>query len=122
MNTDFCSVDRRLLATGYVPLIDFAAAAQIAGEAIELGCKGLIIPSACPADHGPSHIELDPLWATAQEAGIPILFHVGGEEKMRASYFNNGLPRVLDFHGGDENFTGLSFMTIPLSVWQTMAR
>ena len=61
------------------------------------------------------------MWATAQEAGIPILFHVGGEDKMRASYFNNGLPRVLDFHGGDENFTGLSFMTIPLSVWQTMA-
>ena len=23
--------------------------------------------------------------------------------------------------GGDENFTGLSYMTIPLSVWQTMA-
>lgn len=121
MNTDFCAVDRRLLATGYVPLIDFAAAPVIAREAIELGCKGLIIPSACPKHHSPSHVALDPLWATAQEAGIPILFHVGGEEKMRASYFENGLPRVLDFHGGAENFTGLSFMSIPLALWQTMA-
>jgi uncharacterized protein len=121
MNTDFCAVDRRLLATGYVPLVDFEAAPVIAKEAIELGCKGLIIPSACPKHHSPSHIALDPLWATAQEAGVPILFHVGGEEKMRPSYFENGLPRVLDFHGGAENFTGLSFMTIPLSVWQTMA-
>ncbi|MEZ5558104.1 MAG: amidohydrolase family protein [Pseudomonadales bacterium] len=121
MNADFCAIDRRLLATGYVPLIDFDAAPRIAAEAIELGCKGLIIPSSCPRGHSPSHIALDPLWATAQEAGVPILFHVGGEEKMRASYFENGLPRVLDFHGGDENFTALSFMTIPLSLWQTMA-
>jgi predicted TIM-barrel fold metal-dependent hydrolase len=121
MNSDFCSVDERLLATGYVPLIDFDAAPVIAREAIELGCRGLIIPSACPKQHSPSHIALDPLWAVAQEAGVPILFHVGGEEKMRASYFENGLAKVKDFHGGDENFTALSFMTIPLSVWQTMA-
>lgn len=121
MNTDFCSVDRRLLATGYVPLVDFEAAPVIAREAIELGCKGLIVPSACPQRHSPSHRALDPLWASAEEAGVPILFHVGGEEKMRASYFENGLPRVLDFHGGAENFTSLSFMTIPLSLWQTMA-
>ncbi len=121
MNADFCSVDRRLLATGYVPLIDFEAAPEIAREAIELGCKGLVIPSACPRTHAPSHVALDPLWATAQEAGVPILFHVGGEEKMRESYFENGLPRVKDFHGGDENFTSLSFMAIPLSLWQTMA-
>lgn len=121
MNADFCSVDHRLLATGYVPLIDFDAAPAIAREAIDLGCRGLIIPSACPKAHSPSHLGFDPLWAVAQEAGAPILFHVGGEEKMRPSYFENGLPKVKDFHGGDENFTSLSFMTIPLSVWQTLA-
>jgi predicted TIM-barrel fold metal-dependent hydrolase len=48
------------------------------------------------------------------------LFHVGGEEKMGRAYANNGGERVLDFHGGDENFTGLSYMAIPLSIWQTM--
>ncbi len=79
-----------------------------------------MIPSACPRGHSPSHVELDPLWATAQEAGVPILFHVGGETKMDPAYFENGLPRVKDFHGGDENFTGLSFMAIPLALWQTM--
>ena len=121
MNADFCSVDKRLLATGYVPLVDIDAAPEIARQAIELGCKGLIVPSKCPRSHSPTHIGLDPLWALAQEAGVPILFHVGGEEKMSNSYTENGMPKVLDFHGGDENFTGLSFMTIPLSVWQTMA-
>ena len=66
-------------------------------------------------------MDLDPFWALVQEAGLPILFHVGGEEKMHRDYFNNGLPQVLDFHGGAENFTSLSFMTIPLSVWQTLS-
>ena len=121
MMADFCSVDRRLLATGYVPLLDIEAAPRIAREAIDLGCRGLMVPSRCPPSHSPSHIGLDPLWALIEEAGLPVLFHVGGEEKMNPAYFENGLPRVLDFHGGAENFTSLSFMTIPVAVWQTLA-
>lgn len=121
MMTEFCSVDRRLLATGYVPLVDRARAPQIAREAIALGAKGIVIPSRCPPGFSPSHVELDPLWALLEEAGLPVLFHVGGEEKMSHDYLENGLPRVKDFHGGDENFTSLTFMTIPLSVWQTLS-
>ena len=121
MMTQFCSVDRRLLATGYVPLIDRARAPQIALEALRLGAKALMIPSRHPPGFSPSHRELDGLWAVAQEAGVPILFHVGGEEKMQKAYLENGLPYVKDFHGGDENFTSLSFMSIPLSVWQTLS-
>jgi len=121
MMTEFCSVDRRLLATGYVPLIDRARAPQIAREAIALGAKALVIPSRHPPGFSPSHVELDPLWALAQEAGLPILFHVGGEEKMHRDYLENGLPFVKDFHGGDENFTSLTFMAIPLSIWQSLS-
>src|SRR6185436_2937395 len=121
MMTEFCSVDRRLLGTGYVPLIDRARAPQIAREAIALGAKALVVPSRHPPGFSPSHRELDPLWALAQEAGLPILFHVGGEEKMHRDYLENGLPFVKDFHGGDENFTSLTFMAIPLSVWQTLS-
>ncbi len=57
----------------------------------------------------------------AQEAGLPILFHVGGETKMHATYAENGLPKVKDFHGGEENFTSVSFMAIPTAVMQTLA-
>lgn len=121
MVADFCAPDRRLLATGYVPIVDVETAPVIAREAVELGCAGLVINSAPPATYSPSHVGLDPLWAFAQEAGVPILFHVGGETKMDAAYLENGLPRVKDFHGGDENFTGLSFMAIPLAVWQTLS-
>jgi uncharacterized protein len=121
MMTDFCSVDRRLLATGYVPLMDFEPSAAAAKEAIELGAKALLIPSRCPKGHSPSHIAFDPVWRQAEEAGLPILFHVGGEEKLNPDYFENGLPRVKDFHGGEENFTSVSFMPIPHSVMQTLA-
>ncbi|MFL5297308.1 MAG: amidohydrolase family protein [Phenylobacterium sp.] len=121
MMTEFCSVDRRLLATGYVPLIDRARAPQLAREAIELGAKAIIVPSRHPPGFSPSHRELDPLWALLQETKLPVLFHVGGEEKMARDYLDNGLPYVKDFHGGDENFTSLTFMAIPLSVWQTLS-
>jgi hypothetical protein len=55
---DFCSVDHRLLATCYVPLADFDGAQAVARDAIELGAKGLLIPSRCPKGHSPSHIGL----------------------------------------------------------------
>jgi predicted TIM-barrel fold metal-dependent hydrolase len=121
MMTDFCSVDRRLLATAYVPLADIARAPAAAREAIELGAKALLIPSRCPNGHSPSHIGFDPVWAIAEEAGLPILFHVGGERKLEPAYFENGMPRVKDFHGGEENFTSVSFMAIPDAVMQTLA-
>jgi predicted TIM-barrel fold metal-dependent hydrolase len=110
---DFCSVDRRLLPTGYVPLLDFERTATAAREAIELGAKALLIPSRCPDDHSPSHIGFDPLWAITQEAGLPIVFHVGGGGKLlEEAYFNNGLPPVPDFHGGDDNFRSIDYMAI----------
>jgi predicted TIM-barrel fold metal-dependent hydrolase len=121
MMTEFCSVDRRLLATCYIPLVDFGRSHRAAAEAIELGAKALLIPSRCPPGHSPSHIGFDPVWALAQEAGVPILFHVGGELKLQDDYFENGLPRVKDFHGGEENFTSVSFMAIPGSVMQSLA-
>jgi predicted TIM-barrel fold metal-dependent hydrolase len=119
---DFCALDRRLLAVGYVPLADFARAAAMAGEAIELGCKALMIASACPKGHSPSHVGLDPVWAIAQEARLPIVFHVGGGGRLLdPDYFENGLPPVPDFHGGAENFRSIDYMAIPGPPMQTLA-
>jgi predicted TIM-barrel fold metal-dependent hydrolase len=119
---DFCAVDKRLLATCYVPLADFEGAAAVARDAIELGAKALMIPSRCPKGHSPSHIGFDPLWALAQDAGLPIVFHVGGGGQLLSpDYFNNGLPPVPDFHGGDGNFRSIDYMAIPNPPMQTLA-
>jgi predicted TIM-barrel fold metal-dependent hydrolase len=119
---DFCSVDRRLLAVGYVPLADFERAAEAAGEALAFGCKALMVASACPRDHSPSHTGLFPVWERAQEARIPIVFHVGGGGRLiDPKYLDNGLPAVLDFHGGAENFRSIDYMGIPGPPMQTLA-
>jgi predicted TIM-barrel fold metal-dependent hydrolase len=124
---DFCGVDRRLLATGYVPLRDFERSAAMAEEAIEMGCQALLIPSGCPRGHSPSHVGLDPVWARAQEARLPIVFHVGGGHRLAdgnlldPEYFENGGPHVPDFHGGDENFRSIDYMAIPTAPMQTLA-
>ena len=120
--TDFCSADRRLLATCYVPLCDFERASTMTGEALAMGAKALLIASACPPGHSPSHLALDPVWAQAQEAGIPIVFHVGGGgQLLDPNYFANGLPPVPDFHGGAENFRSVDYMAIPFPVMQTLS-
>lgn len=121
MMLDFCSVDRRLLATAYVPIADIARAPVFAREAIAMGAKAIMIPSRCPKGHSPSHIGLDPFWAVVEEAGLPIIFHVGGNEKMNTDYAQNGGPVQLDWLGGAENFTSISFMWVANSVMQTMS-
>ncbi|MDH5676687.1 MAG: amidohydrolase [Myxococcales bacterium] len=119
---DFCGVDRRLLSTCYVPLCDFERAEAMAREALEAGADALLVASACPATHSPSHLRLDPVWAQAQEAGVPIVFHVGGGgELLDPKYFENGLPVPPDFHGGAENFRSVDYMAIPYPVMQTVA-
>jgi predicted TIM-barrel fold metal-dependent hydrolase len=124
---DFCSVDPRLLPTGYVPLRDFERSAAFAREALELGAKALLVPSGCPLGHSPSHAGLDPVWAQAEEAGLPVVFHVGGGQRLAdgklldPEYFENGGPPVPDFHGGDENFRSIDYMAIPTSPMQTLA-
>jgi len=119
---DFCSVDRRLLAVGYVPLADPAQSAAFTAEALAMGCKALMIASACPRTHSPSHVGLDPVWRQAEEAGVPIVFHVGGGgQLLDPMYFENGLPPVPDFHGGDGNFRSVDYMAISYPPMQTLA-
>ena len=119
---EFCADDDRLLASCYVPLADFDRAAATAGEAVAAGAASLLIASGCPAGHSPSHDALDPVWAQAQEAGIPIVFHVGGTgELLDPDYFVNGRPIPPDFHGGEENFRSVDYMAIPGPPAQTLA-
>jgi predicted TIM-barrel fold metal-dependent hydrolase len=119
---EFCSVDPRLLPTCYIPLVDFERSRAMAAEAIELGAAALLVASSCPPGHSPSHRSLDPVWAQASDAGIPVVFHVGGTgDLIDPAYFQNGLPIPPDFHGGEENFRSVDYMAIPFPPMQTLA-
>jgi uncharacterized protein len=119
---EFCSVDPRLLPSCYVPLVDPDRAVAIADEALAAGAAALLVASGCPPKFSPSHRDLFPVWARAEEAGIPVVFHVGGTgDLIDPHYFVNGLPVPPDFHGGDENFRSVDYMGIPGPPAQTLA-
>ena len=119
---DFCSADRRLFPVCNVPLADIKEAITIAKESIEMGARALLIPWACPKNHATSHIGFDPLWAAAQEAGLPIIFHVGAADYvLPKAHSNNGMGPIPDFHGGEENFRSISYMAIPSGPQQALS-
>jgi predicted TIM-barrel fold metal-dependent hydrolase len=118
---EWCAVDPRLLPVTVVPVGDMAAAIALGRDALDAGSAGIWIGQ-YPAGHSPSHVELEPLWAMCAEAGVPVLLHVAGAgaNVMSLDYFDNGLPPVPDFHGGDTNFKSIDYLSIPLPVMQTL--
>ena len=119
---EFCSVDRRLLPSLYVPLCDAERAAAAAGDALAAGAAALLVASGCPPRYSPSHTSLYGVWAQASEAGVPVVFHVGGTgDLIDRHYFVNGRPIPPDFHGGEENFRSVDYMGIPVPPAQTLA-
>ena len=120
--TDFCANDPRLFPVGYVPLADLEQTSHATEHALSLGAKALLIPWACPKNHATSHIALDALWSRAEEANVPILFHVGAADRvLPVAHANNGLPPVADFHGGEENFRSISYMAISQGPIQALS-
>ncbi len=119
---EFCAVDERLLSTCYIPLVDPARAVEAVDQAIADGADALLVASGCPPGFSPSHTDLFGVWARAEEADLPVVFHVGGTGALvDPSYFVNGLPIPHDFHGGDENFRSVDYMGIPGPPAQTLA-
>ena len=121
MITDYCSVDRRLLPVAYIPIADMTRTADEAKYAIELGAKALMIPSEPPETHSHAHIGLEPLWAIAEEAGIPIVFHIAGTH-LPNGYKYTGRPNVHEtVSGGDGDHNSLGLIAIPHPIMLTLA-
>ncbi|HUR77392.1 MAG TPA: amidohydrolase family protein [Acidimicrobiales bacterium] len=112
---DFCQDDPRLLPVAYVPLVDTARAVRVATEAIEAGCKAVMIPSTAAGERSPTHPDLDPFWDLLSEADVPFVLHVGGGGRLLdRAFHNNGMP-VTDHLGGGENVRSKDYVAIPNS-------
>ena len=93
---DFCAVDKkRLLSVGYLSLKDPDLALESAKQAIDMGIKSLWMRSDAYEGRAPSHIAYDPIWAIMEEAGVPIVLHIGSGKKLSGAYRNTGVERVL---------------------------
>lgn len=121
MIVDYCSVDRRLLPVAYIPIADMERTAAEAKYAIELGAKALMIPAHPPETHSHAHVGLEPLWAMAQEAGLPIVFHIAGTE-LPNGYKQTGRANVNDtVSGGDGDHNSLGLIAIPHPILLTLS-
>jgi predicted TIM-barrel fold metal-dependent hydrolase len=66
----------RLIGLALIPAQDPAAGAAELERVLRLGFRGVCLPCAAPKDrryHDPAY---DRIWARAQEAGVPINFHI----------------------------------------------
>ena len=105
-----------------MPLCDPVQAVAATGAALAAGAGALLVASGCPPRYSPSHTDLYGVWAQAEEAGVPVVFHVGGTgDLIDHNYFVNGRPIPPDFHGGEENFRSVDYMGIPAPPAQTLA-
>ncbi|MEZ5378723.1 MAG: amidohydrolase family protein [Acidimicrobiales bacterium] len=107
MIADFCGDDDRLVGVGFLPLNDTQRSLAALDEALELGCGAMWVAHATSSGKSPSHLDNDPVWAAVQDAGIPIVMHIGaGKNSVSKAWHNNGRPRPVDLHGGGENLRG----------------
>lgn len=109
---DFCKDDPRLLPVAFVPLVDPARAAKAVAEAIEIGCKAVMVPSTAAGELAPTHPDLDAVWDTLAHANVPFVLHVGGGGRLLDPAFHNNDMPVTDHLGGGENIRSKDFLAI----------
>jgi predicted TIM-barrel fold metal-dependent hydrolase len=104
MMAEFCGADSRLVGVGFLPLNDPERSLASLAEALELGCGALWVAHAPAGGRSPAHVDNDPVWAAVQDAGVPIVMHIGGgKNAVSKAWHRNGRPRPVDIHGGGEN-------------------
>ena len=112
---DFCKDDPRLFPVAFVPLVDPARATKAVADAIDLGCKAVMVPSTAAGERAPTHPDLDPVWGTLADANVPFVLHVGGGGRLLDPAFHNNDMPVTDHLGGGENIRSKDYLAIHYS-------
>lgn len=114
---DFCAGDSRLMGIAVVPLDTPELAVEEIRNAAKFGNKAIWINAAPAGGRSPGHSDLDPVWQTMVELGLPFMLHIGGGTRvLDKAYDNNGLPRPTDWLGGGENLRVKDYMTISFAA------
>jgi predicted TIM-barrel fold metal-dependent hydrolase len=89
-----------------------AAQDRAVADAIDVGCKAVMVPSTAAGELAPTHPDLDPVWDTLAQANIPFVLHVGGGGRLLDRAFHNNAMPVTDHLGGGENIRSKDFLAI----------
>jgi uncharacterized protein len=122
MIAEFCGSDERLVGVGFLPLNDPDRSLAALAEALELGCGALWVAHATSSGRSPAHVDNDPVWAAVQDAGVPIVMHIGaGRNSISRAWHRNGRPRPTDLHGGGENLRAKDLPSVhhAAEIWLT---
>ena len=76
MHAQSVASNGRLIGLAALPVQRPKTAAAELERVIKLGYKGIVIPSNAPRGRRYCDEEYDPMWALAEEAGLPVAFHV----------------------------------------------
>ena len=109
---DFCGRDPRLYPVAFVPLVDPERATATARDAIEAGCRAVMVPSTAAGERAPTHPDLFPFWDLLQEADVPFVLHVGGGGRLLDPAFHHNDMPVTDHLGGGENVRSKDYLAI----------
>ncbi|HMI93340.1 MAG TPA: amidohydrolase family protein [Polyangiales bacterium] len=110
---EFCRADPRLIAVGQLSLVDPQRAVAEIIEGKRIGCGAFWIPAAPVGDRSPGHPDLDCVWQTLCDQGVPFMLHVGPNTNfVSKAWLKNGKPLPRDIVGGGENLRVRDFMTL----------
>ena len=76
MHSQQTASNGRLVGLAALPVQRPEVAVAELKRVIKLGFKGIVIPSNAPEGRRYCDEEYDPMWALAEEAGLPVAFHV----------------------------------------------
>jgi len=75
---DYCSAEPlRLIGAALIPLHDPAAGLREVQRAVDRGVRTACIPCRAPHDRPYRDAAYEPIWALAEEAGLPLAMHIG---------------------------------------------
>ncbi len=74
---DFASASPRLIPTAILSVLDTGDAVAGLEYAASLGFQTVYMPATPPPDRPYNSEVWEPLWAAAEEAGMPLCFHIG---------------------------------------------
>jgi predicted TIM-barrel fold metal-dependent hydrolase len=119
---EFCEDDPRLLAVAWVPLDEPELAVRATREALDVGCAAVEVASFPIGPRSLTHVGLDPMYELLEEAGRPLVFHVGGGGRLVSPVFaETGREAEVDERKHAPLLPALTSMGIPAPVEMAVA-